>query len=311
MNRNDFLKMMESSVGSDRQLIGEINELIGIFPWFQSAHLLLLKGLHDSGDVRFGNQLRNSALHIADREILYNLLQEPAMEEKQQVQPENSGNITEIPVEDLNKLPETSYSENNDTESVIVMKDVADQEQTVIDSAKNSDDLIRELESDLPGTENEENPDESAEDSQVMNIMPDEISPAEENIAENVKNQHFPDTDSLLELDQEISGDEDEMEIPVREEDTRVLQSELIDRFIIANPRIGPVREKTDEPVEDRALPYNEGEAFVTETLAKIYISQGYYSKAIDIFEKLSLKFPEKSSYFATQIEKVKEYLKK
>ena len=86
------------------------------------------------------------------------------------------------------------------------------------------------------------------------------------------------------------------------------VQADLIDKFIIANPRIEPVRDKTDKPVEDISQPFTEEKGeFVTETLARIYINQGYYSKAIDIYEKLSLKYPEKSSYFATQIEKVKE----
>ena len=90
------------------------------------------------------------------------------------------------------------------------------------------------------------------------------------------------------------------------------LQSDLIDKFIIANPRIEPIREKSDQPSEEISQAFIEEEGgFVTETLAKIYISQEYYSKAIDIYEKLSLKFPEKSSYFASQIEKVKEYIKK
>jgi hypothetical protein len=65
-------------------------------------------------------------------------------------------------------------------------------------------------------------------------------------------------------------------------------------------------------PVDDISKPFVEGEGgFITETLAKIYVSQGYYSKAIDIYEKLCLKFPEKSSYFASQIEKVTEHIKK
>ena len=90
------------------------------------------------------------------------------------------------------------------------------------------------------------------------------------------------------------------------------MQSELIDKFIIANPRIEPQKEKTDVPNEDISKPFiEEAGGFVTETLAKIYLNQGYYSKAIDIYEKLSLKFPEKSSYFASQIEKVKEFIKK
>ena len=91
-----------------------------------------------------------------------------------------------------------------------------------------------------------------------------------------------------------------------------LIQSELIDKFILANPRIEPVRDPSKIPAGDISKPFAEKEGgFVTETLARIYINQGYYSKAIDIYKELSLKFPEKSSYFASQIELVKVYLKK
>src|SRR5674476_1500579 len=76
MNRNDFLNMIENSSSVNRQMIGEIYELIDIFPYFQSAHLLLLKGLYRNSDVKFENQLRNSAIHINDRDVLYWLLKE-------------------------------------------------------------------------------------------------------------------------------------------------------------------------------------------------------------------------------------------
>ncbi len=45
----------------------------------------------------------------------------------------------------------------------------------------------------------------------------------------------------------------------------------------------------------------------MTETLAQIYIQQTYYDKAIEAYRKLSLKYPKKNTYFASQIEKIKK----
>ncbi len=50
-------------------------------------------------------------------------------------------------------------------------------------------------------------------------------------------------------------------------------------------------------------------EEYFTETLANIYIKQHKYSKALEIIKKLSLKYPKKSTYFATQIKTLEELI--
>ena len=48
-----------------------------------------------------------------------------------------------------------------------------------------------------------------------------------------------------------------------------------------------------------------ENEEVVTETLAVIYLQQKKYDKALNAFQKLSLKYPEKSVYFASRIKEI------
>lgn len=84
-------------------------------------------------------------------------------------------------------------------------------------------------------------------------------------------------------------------------------QSELIDQFIQNNPSI-PSPEKSEffNPVDFAKHSLEDHEDIASETLAKIYLKQGNSRKAIKIYERLSLLNPEKSSFFAAQIEKIK-----
>ncbi len=84
-------------------------------------------------------------------------------------------------------------------------------------------------------------------------------------------------------------------------------EADLIDRFIRQQPQINaPEPEKID--TENKAKKSAEDQYdLVTETLAKIYIEQMLYHKAIDTYKKLSLKYPEKSRYFADLIQSIEK----
>ena len=99
---------------------------------------------------------------------------------------------------------------------------------------------------------------------------------------------------------------ENEEEEQQKEEQTpQLIGHSLIDTFLEneqgkivlkENPTLKP---EIDEPAD---FEEKEDEGFFTETLARIYIKQGRYSKALEIIRRLSLQYPKKNAYFADQI---------
>ncbi len=99
----------------------------------------------------------------------------------------------------------------------------------------------------------------------------------------------------------------------LNEKQGKPLGDSLIDKFLSSNPgviRRNPLEENSTENDNTRDIiekSLTEDEELITETLANIYVQQKNYEKAVNAYQKLSLKYPEKSVYFATRIKEIED----
>ena len=84
-------------------------------------------------------------------------------------------------------------------------------------------------------------------------------------------------------------------------------ESLTIEKFISKKPKLSIKSIEEPEIQEDNESLEIIKESLVTETLAKLYVEQENYEKAIQTYKILILKFPEKNSYFASAIKKLKK----
>lgn len=90
-------------------------------------------------------------------------------------------------------------------------------------------------------------------------------------------------------------------------EKTIVVKEKIIDQFIEKNPRISQLKDEVNFVVKEKK---DDISHLMTETLAKLYVEQKLYSKAIKAYEILAQKHPQKTDYFNEKIEEVKEIRK-
>jgi argonaute-like protein implicated in RNA metabolism and viral defense len=86
---------------------------------------------------------------------------------------------------------------------------------------------------------------------------------------------------------------------------------EIINLFLENKPKIkNNTKQRFFNASENARKSIKENNDIITETLAKVYAKQEHFEKAILAYQKLSLKYPQKSSYFADQIKVIKKLKK-
>lgn len=377
MLKAQFIDIIREPRHLDSAQVAELESIVKEYPFFESAHLLYTKGLHQYNALNYSRQLRKTAIVANSRAVLYELLhpkdivplQQPVIKVPEIVpEPLVESVIPEEPVVEPEKTPEESrqgvtalnrnpVSITNDEIRVVYITTVPKtpetlpekeektlvQEEQLRDQKDEEQILNKEVSSGeeiaiLQNIENEtEVPAELSEEEQLNRSIGREISrgiiqsyvETELIKTPELEKEEAPKplsfTDWLNRVKTE-AGTISKTEVKLPETSGKNLSTEeklpktekkpsnieqnknIIDKIIDSDPgRIKLGSNKFFTPATDAKQSLLENEHLVTETLAKIYALQGNISKAIRAYEILSLKFPQKSVYFASLIEKLKK----
>ena len=243
MNKQEFLGLLDHPKDVAQTDYKAFLEILSNYPYFHTAHQLLLMNLKSGNPEIFDQRLRMSAIQVSNRHVLFNLLNNPS---------------------------EVKVKENEIVENKVVVGETSDSQSELLEIDDVSSNIV---------------------DEEQVSIVDTNIHPF------GLLQQ--PD----FELDYETgTGDSKQNQLS---------QFDLIEKFIEENPAFVPNRLDLSESREDISVSsIEENEDIVSETLASVYAGQKLYDKAISMYEKLILKFPEKSTYFASRIEELRKNIK-
>jgi hypothetical protein len=205
----------------------------------------------------------------------------------------------------LEFLPEENTSE-------VIIKDDGKEKDEQIDitvEKTNSDsedifEFIDKKEEDQANLEKKESKDKiSVLDIEIPVIQVDEVINKEVTYKDPKTDKEDKETKAANDIFARIAAYKKKKDIPDVEK--KVNKDELIEKFVNEQPSI-----KISESVQDESIDLSENSVkekrpIETELMANIFINQGKFDQAIDIFEKLILKYPEKKDYFAARIEEL------
>ena len=247
--------------------VREVEQLVVDHPYFAIGQALLAIAYQNTGDERYDSQLRHTAAIMPNRDKLRLF----TLIAKHRFESEP----------DIPALPDEATPADNVFSAIEPIETKEEQDSGIIHEKVF---IIPEI--DLSGSHEELSAEMALLDEKRKSL--DELKAI---IAARLK-----------QIEEEKQKKEAEQPAP-----KKLSRKELIDKFILENPSISRPKAEFYNPISVAQNSIIDHENIVSETLAKIYEKQGYIEKAISIYEKLGLKYPKKSRYFAAQIERIQE----
>jgi tetratricopeptide (TPR) repeat protein len=270
MNTNDYINLLNNSKAiNDKQTL-VLETIVNEFPFYQSARALYLKGLYNQESFRYNYELKKTAAHTTDRSVLFDFITSDDFKIfQQEVYDKYQAEIQSIIVSDF------EYVEEENRPYTLVTKSKSSQVTEII-AISEQNESNKEVEAALEiGKPLQFEKNETHSFSEWLQLA--KITP--------------------------IVREEAEKQIHVFSELEK--KFDLIEKFIELNPKIPQAKDTTSIPI-NIAKSNETPSSIMTETLAQIYLEQKKYSKAIQAYEILILKYPEKSSFFADRIKNIK-----
>ena len=132
------------------------------------------------------------------------------------------------------------------------------------------------------------------------------IQITEESIKSGIKGQDIQDQVQVQKQEQ-VQTQEQTRQKTENKSSSKSRVDDLLNKFIKEEPSISKPKSEFFSPTKTAKQSLEESPDLVTETLARIYVLQKNYTKAIQAYEQLILVYPEKKTFFVTQIEKLKD----
>lgn len=266
MNREEFTFLLQNPTTTEVSKNNLLNEVIEMYPYFQSARAIQLKELKNSNSFKYNQALKKTAAYTIDRSVLFEFITSQNFTNKKYIETTILEEIEVIDPETIQNLHEgISSNFKNETKVESETPKVKEKPAEAI------------LEIGKPIQFNSTEPHSFNEWMQLIATKPIERE-------KNIENSEEKETKSTKKFN-------------------------LINRFIESKPKIKPI-DKNAIFQEVTLNTSSENDSLMTETLAKVYLEQKKYDSAIKAYRILSLKYPEKSGFFADRIKAIKNLQK-